>query len=92
MSGSVLVSVCRCCVLVSRVQPVAMRSAVFCITCSLFMFVYVMMGDQMVFAYSITGRVMVLYVASSVSFVLHQCVAVSDLRMLSEFLALSAVL
>lgn len=54
------VSSCRCCVLVSSVHPVMVRSAWFCIVCSLEMLVSDVMGDQIVFAYSIIGRVMVL--------------------------------
>ena len=45
---------------VSCVQPVIVRSAVFCTTCSLLVFVGEMMGDHMVLAYSSTGRVIVL--------------------------------
>ena len=37
--GSVCVSSCRCCVLVSVVHPVGILSAVFCVICSLLMFV-----------------------------------------------------
>ena len=48
---SIFVSVCRWCVFVSSVQPVIVRSAEFCIVCSLFMFVFDMMGDQIVLAY-----------------------------------------
>lgn len=77
--------------LVSSVHPVAVLSAVFCIVCSLFMFVSDVMGDQMVLAYSIMGRVIVLYVVISVSFVFPQCVVVSDLSMFSVGLALSIV-
>ena len=36
--GSVCVSSCRCCVLVSVVHPVAILSAVFCVICSLLIF------------------------------------------------------
>lgn len=71
-SGSVCVSLCRCSVLVSSVQPVATRSAVFCIICSLFVFVSEIMGDQIVEEYSSFGSVMALYVASKVSFCLPQ--------------------
>lgn len=60
---------------VSRVQPVAMRRALFCMICSLLILVCDAMGDQIVLAYSKMGRVMVLYVLSSVSFCLPQCVA-----------------
>ena len=37
--GSVYVSSCRCCVFVSVLHPVAILSAVFCVICSLLMFV-----------------------------------------------------
>ena len=50
--------------LVSCVHPVAILRAVFCIICSLPMFVSDALGDQMVEAYSSTGLVMALYVAS----------------------------
>ena len=65
--GSIFVSVCRCCVFVSSVHPVIVRSAEFCIVCNLFMFVFDMMGDQIVLAYSRIGLVIVLHVMLSVS-------------------------
>ena len=65
---SVCVSLCRCCVFVSVVHPVAILSAVFCVICCLFMFVSNASGDQMVETYSSMGLVMVLYVARIVSF------------------------
>ena len=37
--GNMCVSSCRCCMLVSVVHPVAILSAVFCVICSLLMFV-----------------------------------------------------
>ena len=43
-----------------RVHPVAIRSAVFCVVCSLLMFVLDAIGDHMVDAYSRVGRVTVL--------------------------------
>ena len=46
-------------------HPVAILSAVFCIICSLSMFVSDALGDHMVEACSSTGLVMALYVASS---------------------------
>ena len=55
--GSIFVSVCRWCVFVSSVQPVIVRSAEFCIVCSLFICVFNMMGDQIVLAYSRMGLV-----------------------------------
>ena len=36
---SVCVSLCRCCVIVSVVYPIAILSAVFCVICSWLMFV-----------------------------------------------------
>ena len=51
----------------SAVHPVAMRRAVFCMICSLFMFVLETIGDHTVLAYSSCGLVMVLYVAIMVS-------------------------
>ena len=53
--------------LVSCVHPVAIIRAVFCTICSLSMFVSDALGDHMVEAYSSTGLVMALYVASMVS-------------------------
>ena len=53
-------SVCRCWMFVSAVQPVIILSAVFWVVWSLLRFVSEMMGDQRVFPYSMTGRVMVL--------------------------------
>ena len=50
--GSVCVSSCRCCVFVSVVQPVAILSAVFCVFCSLLMFVSDASVDHMVETYS----------------------------------------
>lgn len=79
--GRVVVSSCRCCVLVSSVQPVAVRRAAFCIVCRVLMLVVDAMGDQMVLAYSITGSVVVLYVVINVSFDLPQCVVVSVFSM-----------
>ena len=42
----VCVSSCRCCVFVSVVHPVAILSAVFCVICSLLMFVSNASGDH----------------------------------------------
>ena len=42
----VCVSPCRCCVFVSVVHPVAILSAVFCVICSLLMFVSDASGDH----------------------------------------------
>ena len=46
--------------LVSRVHPVMMRRAEFCMVWSLARFVVEIMGDQMVLPYSMTGLTMVL--------------------------------
>ena len=59
---------CRCCVLVSVVHPVAILSAVFCVICSLLMFVSDASGDHMVETYSNMSLVVALYVAIIVSF------------------------
>ena len=58
--GSMLVSACRCFVFVSCVHPVIVLSAMFCTICSLFVLVFAMIGDHVVFAYSSMGRVIVL--------------------------------
>ena len=58
--GRICVSEWRCSMFVSCVHPVASLRHVFCMVCSLLVFVSDMMGDQMVLAYSITGRVIVL--------------------------------
>ena len=60
---SISVSSCNCCMFVSCMQPVAMRSAVFCIVCSFCMLVGDAMGDHMVEAYSYSsmGLVMAVY-------------------------------
>ena len=71
-SGSVFVSWCRCCVLVSAVQPVTILRAVFWVVCNFWRLVSDVLGDQMVHEYSMTGSIIVLYVASRVSFCLLQ--------------------
>ena len=63
--GNMLVSSCKCCVLVSLVHSVAMHNAVFCMVCSLF--VSDMVGDYMVVPYFNVFLVMVVYVFSIVS-------------------------
>ena len=50
----------RCWILVSKVQPVMILSAVFWGVWSLLRFVSEMMGDQRVFLYSMTGRVTIM--------------------------------
>ena len=76
--------------LVSCVHPVAILSAVFCIICILSMLVSDALGDQMVEAYSSTGLVMALYVASMVSLCLPHFVEVRTLSMLIVLRALVA--
>ena len=75
--GSIFVSVCRWCVFVSSVHPVIFRSAEFYIVCNLFMFVFDMMGDQILLAYFRMGLVIVLYVRLSVSLDFLQCVCLA---------------
>ena len=58
---------------VSCVQPVAMRSPVFCTACSLCMLVVDAMVDHMVEACSSMGLVMALYVESIVSLCFQPC-------------------
>ena len=74
-------------VCVSVVPPVAILSVVFCVICSLLMFVSDASGDHMVETYSSMGLVMALYVASYLVFVCSSryskyrlsCVLLSDL-------------
>jgi len=73
------------------VHPVIVLSAVFCIVWSFWVFVSESMGDHTVLAYSMTVLVIVLYVVSSVSFDLPQCVVVSALMIFSVELALDVV-
>ena len=68
-----------CCVFVSVVHPVAILSAVFCVICSLLMFVSDAIDDHMVETYSSMGLVMALYVAMFVSFCFSHVVEVSVL-------------
>ena len=64
---------------VSVVYPVAILSAVFCVICSLLMFVTNSRGDHMVETYSSTGFLMALHVARIVSFCFPRVVDVSAL-------------
>ena len=77
--GSMCVSSCRCCVFVSVVHPVAILSAVFCVICSLLMFVSNAIGDHIVEMYSGMGLGMALCVSRIVSFCFPHVVDVSDL-------------
>ena len=55
--GSVSVSSCRCCMLVSCVHPVAVLNAAFCMTCNLLMLVEDARGDHMEEEYSRVGLI-----------------------------------
>ena len=55
--GSVSVSLCRCCMFVSFVHPVAVPTAEFCMTCSLLMLVEDARGDHTEEAYSRCGLI-----------------------------------
>ena len=74
--GSVSVSSCRC-MFVSRVHPVAVLNAEFCMTCSLLMLVEDAIGDHTEEAYSRAGLTTASQVAMSVSLCLPHPVAVS---------------
>ena len=74
--------------LVSCVHPVSILRAVVCTICSLSMLVSDALGDHMVEAYSSTGLVMALYVASMVSVCLPHFV---EVRTLSMFIVLRAL-
>ena len=58
--GRVCVSSGRCCAFVTVVHPVAILSAVFCVICSVLMFVSDASGDHIVETYSSMGLVMAL--------------------------------
>ena len=68
--GRVCISSCRCCVFVSVVHPVAILSVVFCVICSLLIFVSDASGDHMVETYSSMGLVMAMNAASDGHFLL----------------------
>ena len=55
--GSVSVSSCRCCMLLSCVHPVAVVNAAFCMTCSLLTLVEDARGGHMVEEYSRAGLI-----------------------------------
>ena len=74
----------------SCVHPVAILGAVFCTICSLSMFVSDALGDHMVEAYSSTGLVIALYVASMVYLCLLYLDEVRTLTMLIVLRALVA--
>ena len=77
--GSVSVSSCRCCVVVSVVHPVAILSAGFYVICGLLMFVSDASDDHMVETYSSLGFAKALYVESIISFCFPHVVDVSAL-------------
>ena len=66
--GRVCVSAWICCVFVSAVHSVAILSVVFCVICSLLMFVSDASGNHIVETYSSMGLIMALHVARIVSF------------------------
>ena len=67
-----LVSLCICYALVCLVHPVAIGSTVFYMTCSLFVYVSDIMGEDMELLYSSVVLVIAVYVFSNVSFYLPQ--------------------
>jgi len=69
--------------MVSKVHPVAMRRALFCIDCSFCKLVADTTGDQIVLAYSTMGRTIALNNARIVSIGFPQLVEVSGLRILT---------
>ena len=90
--GRVCVSSCRCCVFVSVVHPVTILNAVYCVICSLLMFVSNASGDHMMETYSSMGLLMALYVAMIVSFCLPHVVDVSALSICILLRALVVVI
>ena len=86
-----LVSSCRCSVLVSRMHPVVIRNTAFCTVCSLFVFMSDIIGDQIGLPYSTVVLVMTVHVLSSVSLDFPQCVVVSAFSIFVVFFALSVV-
>ena len=76
----------------SVAHPVAILSAVFCVICSLLMFVSDVIGDHMVETYSIMGLVMALYVAMIGSFCFPHVVDVSALSIFIVLRAFVAVI
>ena len=73
--------------LVFRVHPVVIRSAVFCTICSLF--VSDIIGDQIELPYSSVVLVMAVYVLSGVSLDFPQWVVVSTFSIFVVFFTLS---
>ena len=67
------------CLCLLYLHPVAILSVVFCVICSLLMFVSDASGDHMVETYSSMGLVMALYVVMIVSFCFLHVVDVSAL-------------
>ena len=90
--GSVSVSSCRCCMIVSCVHHVEVLNAAFCMTCSLLMLFEYAGGDNMEEAYTRAGFMTALYVAMSVSFCLPHPVAVSAFIICSGLCACTEML
>ena len=80
--GRVCVSSCRCCVFVSGVHTVAILSAVFCVICSLLMFVSDASGDHMIETYTSMGLVRASYVAMICSFCFPMFPGLGDAQVL----------
>ena len=75
--GSMSVSSCRCCIFVSCVHPVAVLNAAFCMTHIVLILVEDERGYHMEEAYSRSGFITALLVATSISFWLHHPVVVN---------------
>ena len=73
-------------------QPVAILSAVFWVTWSLFRFVSLMIGDQIVLPYSMIGLTVALYVVIRVSFCFPHVVPFKAFKILMFLSAFSFVL
>ena len=84
------VTTCRWCVFVYIGHPVAILSAVFCVICSLLVFVSDASGDQ-VETYSNMGIVMALYAARIVSFCFPNVGGVSTLSICIVLCALVVI-
>ena len=82
----------RCIDVVAVIHPVAILSAVFCVICSLLMFVSDVIGNHMVETYSSMGLVMALYVARIVFFCFPHVVDVSALSICTVLLAFVVVI
>ena len=73
-------------------HPEAILSAVFCMVCSVCMFVSPTNGHQRVLPYSSIGLVIVLYVEVMVSLLFPHLVVVRAFSMFIDFMAMSMVI